>query len=153
MAAAPILPILAGVSTAVSAVGAIKQGRAESRAATYNAQVAEQDAVIARQQAQQEAAQIDRENRMRQGAITAKAGAAGVGMSGSVLDVLGDVVAQGELERQNAIYQGELSARGSNQTATMERKRAKTAKTASYFKAGETLLSGATRTYTLAREG
>lgn len=132
-------------STAVSVIGALRQGRAAQQSANHNAAIADRNAQIARQQAGQEAAQIARENRLRLGAARAKAGASGVTIEGSVVDVLGDLVSQGELTRQQALYRGEIRAMGFADTAGLERARGKGAKSASFFKAGSALLGGATQ--------
>jgi hypothetical protein len=145
--AASLPLVLTAVSTAVKVIGAIRQGKSESRAAEYNAAIAERNATIARQQASQQAAQVARENRMRIGTLRANVGAAGITMEGSPIDVLGDVVSQGELERQNEIYRGEIRALGFEDTASLERMRGSSAKSAGYLRAGTALLSGAAQGY------
>jgi hypothetical protein len=67
--------------------------------------------------------------------------------SGSVLDVLGDVAAQGELERQSILYQGEINARGQMNTAALDRQIASSARTGGYLKAGSELLAGGAKYY------
>lgn len=143
------IPYIIAASAVVSAVGAIQQGKAAKAAADYNATISMQNAEISRSNAQAEAGQIGRENYLRLGAIRAAAGRnGGVSGEGSVLDVLGDVAAQGELEKQQAIYQGELGARGYTNTATLDRMQGKAAQTAGYMKAGTDLLGGAANAYT-----
>ena len=145
---AAMLPVFQAIGTVVSVISALSQGSSASAAANYNAQVNAQNAVIARQQAEAQARQIERENYLRLGAIRANQGASGgAGDEGSVLDVLGDVAAQGELERQQALYQGELKARGYTNSATLDRYSASTASTSGYLKAGSELLGGGIRTY------
>jgi len=147
MAAA--VPYLVAASAVVSAVSAIRQGNAADAAAQFNARVAEQNAEASRAQARQQAQQIDRENYMRLGAIRAAQGkSGGEAGQGSVLDVLGDVAAQGELEKQNAIYGGEMAARGYTNTANLERTSGGTALMGGYMKAGSELLSGGFNSYT-----
>lgn len=139
-------------SAAISAVGAIQQGRAAKAASEFNATVAAQNADIARQNAQDRATQIERENYLRLGAIRASAGkSGGVANEGSVLDVLGDVAAQGELERQQALYEGELQARGFMNTSTLDTFSGQNAQRSSYFKAGSELLAGGASVYDLRR--
>ena len=146
MAAA--VPFLMAAGAVVSAVGAIQQGKAAKAAADYNATVSEQNAQIARNDAAMQAVQIERENALRLGAIRAAQGkSGGVANEGSVLDVLGDVAAQGELERQQAIYQGELRARGFTNTAQLDRYSGRQAQSAGYMRAGAELLSGGSRAY------
>lgn len=150
MAAGPAA--LTGFSTVVQAVGALKGGKGDSRAAAYNADIAKKNAVLARQQAQAEVVQLDRETRLRLGDIRAAAGGAGVQLDGSVLDILGDVAAQSELERQNAVYAGELRAMGFDSTAAMETQRGKAARATGFIRAGTALLSGGAQTWQMADE-
>lgn len=144
MAAA--LPVMMAVSAGVQAIGAIQQGRAAKRAADYNAAIDTQNAQIAREDAALQAAQQDRENRLRAGAIRAAGGASGL-TSDSVFDVLGDAAAQGELQKQYILYQGEQRARGYVNTASLERMSGKQALSSSYFQAGSDLLSGGAKAY------
>jgi len=146
MAAA--VPFIQAAGAIFSAVSAISQGRAAKAAGDYNAQIAEQNAVIARQQAEAQARQQDRENYLRLGQIKAAQGrAGGEAGTGSVLDVLGDVAAQGELEKQDILYRGELAARGYTNTAALDRYGGAQAQSASYLKAGSELLSGGAKAY------
>lgn len=143
------LPLIATVGgTAFKVFGALKQGQAAQQAAQYNAAIAERNADISRQQAEAEALQIDREGRQRAGAIRAAAGASGITLEGSVLDVLADTVAQGELEKQNAMYVGNLRAMSYEEDAALELRSGKTARKASFYEAGAALLSGGAQGYT-----
>lgn len=161
MAAA--IPFVIAAISVVSAVSAIRQGQAAQQsyaaiesANNFNASVAEQNTQIVRQQAQLEAQQNDRETFLRLGAIRAAQGkSGGAAGEGSVLDVLGDAAAQGKLESQNILYQGELQARGYTNTATLDRYSAqnaarsgKNAVQAGYMKAGSELLQGGSGAYT-----
>lgn len=148
MAIAAVIPYIVAASAVVSAVSSIQQGKAAKAAADYNATISLQNAEISRSNARAEAGQISRENYLRLGAIRAAAGRnGGVSGEGSVLDVLGDVAAQGELEKQQALYQGELGARGYTNTATLDRIQGKSAQRAGYLKAGTDLLSGGASAY------
>lgn len=155
--AAAAIPWIQGAAAVVGAVSAIQQGRAQQAAANYNAQISMQNAEIARADAEMQAAQVQRENVLRLGAIRAAQGASGgAAGEGSVLDVLGDVAAQGELERQFTIYQGEQRARGFVNTAQLDRYSGQQARSAGFMRAGTELLSGgarAYRTYRLLRTG
>jgi hypothetical protein len=142
------VPIIMAVTAVVGTAIAVQQAQAASKANKRNAQIMEQNAVIARNDAAVQAQQIERQNILRLGAIrTAQGKAGGEASEGSVLDVLGDVAAQGELEKQNAIYQGELRARGFSNTASLDNMAADTAKTSGYLKAGSELLGGAAQAY------
>lgn len=168
---AAILPVLQVVGAVVSAIGALRQASAASKAAnaqaeavqtaaTFNATVSAQNAEIAQAEAADNARRADRETYMRLGAIRAAQGASGgAAGEGSVLDIIGDVAAQGELEKQNILYQGELKARGYQNTAALDRYSGATqaqalrtsgenARTTGYWKAGSELLGGAVGAYT-----
>jgi hypothetical protein len=146
MAAA--LPFLMIAGSVMSAVGALQQGQAAKSAADYNSTIATQNSAIARQNAADKARQADRETYLRLGSIRANQGASGGNSGeGSVLDVIGDVAAQSELERQQIIYQGELQARGYQNEATLDTFSGETQQKASYWKAGSELLSGASKAY------
>ena len=146
MAAA--IPWIQGAAAVVGALSAIQQGRAAQAAANYNATINEQNAQISRADAAIEATQVQRENALRLGAIRANQGASGgAAGEGSVLDVLGDVAAQGELERQFVLYQGEQRARGFTNTAQLDRYSGRQARSASYMRAGTELLSGGAAAY------
>lgn len=146
MAAA--IPVMMIAAAAISAYGAIQQGKAAEAAGEYNKTINDQNAQIARADALAQADQVRRENYMRLGAIRAAQGkSGGVANEGSVLDVLGDTAAQGELERQNVIYAGEQRARGFINTGNLEQFKGETARTASYFKAGSELLAGGASAY------
>lgn len=146
MAAA--IPWIQGAAAVVGALSAIQQGRAAQAAANYNATINAQNAEISRADAAMEATQVQRENALRLGAIRANQGASGgAAGEGSVLDVLGDVAAQGELERQFVLYQGEQRARGFTNTAQLDRYSGRQARSASYMRAGTELLSGGAKAY------
>ncbi len=142
------IPFLMIAGAAMSAIGAIQQGKAAKAAADFNVKVGEQNAAISRQNAADQARQQERETYMRLGAVRAAQGASGgAAGEGSVLDVIGDVAAQGELEKQQIIYRGELAARGYQNTATLDAFSGETAQKSSYWKAGAELLSGASKAY------
>jgi hypothetical protein len=145
---AAALPYLQAAMAVVGAISAIQQGKSAKAAADYNARINEQNAGIARQEAADLARQQERENYLRLGAIHAAQGkSGGAAGEGSVLDVLGDTAAQGELERQNILYRGELKARGYTNTAALDRFEGSQAVSSSYMKAGTELLSGAASAY------
>lgn len=138
------LPYIMAAGSVMSAIGSLQQGQAAKAAADYNAAISTQNAAIARQSAADKARQADRETYLRLGSIRANQGASGgAAGEGSVLDVLGDVAAQSELERQHIIYSGELQARGFTNDATLETFSGEAKQSSSYWKAGSELLSGA----------
>lgn len=138
------IPFIMMAGAAVSAVGAIQQGKAAKAAAEFNARVAEQNSQIVHEQTIQEVRQFDREQYMRIGAIRAAQGkSGGVANEGSVLDLLADTAAQGEIQRQDIIYQGALAERGFQNTAVLDRFEGAAAAKSAKLKAGSELLQGA----------
>lgn len=139
----PFIPYATAISAGVSALSSIRQGRAAEAAGNYNAQINEQNAQFAYEEAQELARIQDRETYLRLGAIRAAHGASGgVANEGSVYDVLADTAAESERERQFVFRSGEMKARGFLSTASLDRMEGRAARQASYFQAGSELLSG-----------
>lgn len=142
------IPFIVAAAAVVGAGAAIQQGQTAKAAANYNVKVNQQNAEIAKQEAEDLAVQHDRETFMRLGSIRAAQGkSGGSGGAGSVLDVLGDAAAQSELERQYIIYRGKLGERQFNNTAGIDAFTGGRQQTASYLKAGSELLYGAGNYY------
>ncbi len=90
----------------------IKAARLEGAFARDNADFTRENAMIIRSKAAQDAAQADRQARLRLGSIRAAAGASGGRLNiGSIQDILSDVAAQSELEKQTILHQSELAVR------------------------------------------
>src|SRR5574341_219322 len=146
MAAA--IPFVMVAAAAISAVAAVRQGQVAKAAAEYNARINEQNSQLSREEAAARAKQHDREMYQRLGAVRAAQGKnGGAAGEGSVLDVLGDVAAQGELERQYIIYSGELKARGYENTAAYEHAVGREAQRGASLRAAGELLGGASSSY------
>lgn len=141
------LPFLQIAGTVMSVVGALKQGQAQSDAMNFNAQMAGQNAVVARQQAAADEARQRRENLLRAGNLRAGYGASGVTLDGSPLDVLEMAATTGELDAQNVRYKGSLRAIGYENSAALDTAGASNALTSSYYRAGSELLSGGAKAY------
>lgn len=133
---------IAAAGAALSAVSAINQGQQAKDAAKYNAQLANNNAIAAQQQAAANAAAQSRKSRIQIGAMRAGYGAAGVGMEGSPMDVLEQSASMAELDRQNVLYGGAIRSQGYQSTAGLEMMRGDAAQTGSYFSAGSALLTG-----------
>jgi len=148
------LEIVAAISAAatvasgvVGAMGAMQQGKAQSQAANYQAQVADRNAKMSRSQAAVEQDDQRRENMRQLGAIRAAYGGTGIEMAGSPLDVLEDTSIEQELDVERIGYRGELRALGETDKANLARAEAENAKSAgaigavgSILKAGTSLL-------------
>lgn len=130
------------ISGLAGALGSISQANAQADANEYNAQVSEQNAAYARQEAEAEAIRTRRENQRRLGQTAAQYGKAGVVLSeGSPLDVLGDASAEGELDAMIQSYKGERQGRYYDSEAQINRQKAKDARSAGLWNAGSTLLT------------
>jgi len=144
MAITAALTAAAGVATVISTMA---QAQAQSRAATYNAQVSENNATYSRQ--------IGAENERRQrvqntkalGSIRAKYGASGITLDGSPSDVLAESAANAELEALMARHSGIVEAIGYKNSAALDRSRAGAARTAGYLGAAADLLKTGADTY------
>ena len=141
------IPVMMYVAAGLSAVAAVQQGKAASAAATFNAISATQDAAAARSEALAQSIQTQRETVLRIGAIRAAGGASGGTGEGSVLDVVADVAAQSELERQFVLYKGEARARGYERTAQLDFMQARAAREAGNINAATAALGGGYKAY------
>lgn len=138
-----------GISGLVSAVGAIAQGSAQAKASNFNAAVAQRNAQIqrnnaelSRQQTSQKIKDRREEYRRLHATNIARAGATGLELSGSFLDVGLDNLATAEMDAANIDFQGQIEemnflerAAGFDIEAGMERNKAKSAMTSGYINA------------------
>jgi len=142
------IPYLTAASAGISAYSAIKQGKAAEAASEYNAEIQQQNAAFAREEADEFVRIADRETYLRLGAIRAAQGASGgTANEGSVFDVLADTAAESERERQYIIRSGEMKARGFESTAGLSLMEGRSARSAGYLRAGSELLSGTASAY------
>ena len=151
MAAA--IPFIAAAGAVFSAVGAISGGQAANRTAQYNAAIADRNAVVATQQASANEEAQRKLDARRMGTMRAGYGASGVTSDGSVLDVLGDSIAEAELNALNIRYEGQLSSQGYGDSATSQRAAGKNARTSGYIQAGASLLTGGAKAYDIYQRG
>jgi hypothetical protein len=113
-----ITAVMAAVGTAVSAMSA-------SQAHSYNAKVAETQAVYSSNVAANEYTKVQRDADYAMGRLRARRGASGRTESGSALDVLHESYINFELDALNAKYEGEVQAVGYRNEARMERYKGK----------------------------
>jgi hypothetical protein len=159
-AAVPIMIAMTVASTAMSVAGNIQQGQAQAAQAKYNAAVARNNQVIAQQNAQDAldrgAAEEQQQRKKTQfliGQQRSSLAAQGADLSsGSALDLVGDIAATGELDALTIRHNAALEARqyqvqgmDFQAESQLRRMEARNAKTASYFDAGASLLSGASK--------
>ncbi|MGH9904643.1 MAG: hypothetical protein ACRD8U_03540 [Pyrinomonadaceae bacterium] len=131
---------LLAASAAVSAIGAIQAGNAESRAASYNKKLAERNATIARAQGAIAETQQQRDMTKRIGLARANYGASGVSLEGSPLAALSDSASQGEFDRQTLRYNTAVRSSGYQGEANLYEMRSESAQTAGYLSAGRAIL-------------
>lgn len=140
---APAIPYILGASAAIGAIAVVQQGKAAKAAGKVNAEIARQNAEFTRQQTALKVQQQDRENFLRLGAIRAAHGkSGGVFGEGSVLDVIGDTVAQGELQKRFIQAGGDITASGFDATGQRDLAAGDNAAKAANLQAGTELLGG-----------
>lgn len=138
--------VMIGIA-AVSAIGSMQAGKASKDASEQNAQFAEQNAAIARDKANFDATQQQREGAQLMGRARAQIGKSGVAYEGTPIDLMADNAAQIELDNLAIRYGGELAARGFLNQADISRREGRAAQQASYFGAATSLLKGASAAY------
>lgn len=134
--------ILGATATTFQVVGTLQSARASENAANYNAAVARNNAASARDQADADARRQRILGEKALGGIRAAAGASGITMEGSPLDVLGESAANAELDVLSIKYKGELRAMGHESDATLDAAKASNTRTTGYLAAAGTLLEG-----------
>lgn len=162
MAGDPLSIALTVGSTILSAVGQMQQGRAEEANARAQAQqleyVAKQNEVNAGQEraaAQRRSAEARRQTRLKSSRAQALVAAGGGStLDPSVIDIMGDIAAEGIYQSDLEIYEGEIRARGEETSASlrryeseMARSAGKQAKKAGYMAAATSVLKGGSSLY------
>lgn len=131
------------IGTALSAAGAIVGGISASNQAKAQAVLAEMQAKEQRAAAHREVIRRGKEAQLiqsRQQAIAASTG--GGAKDPTVLDLMGDVEAEGSYQKATAMYEGESRARGLEAQASMARMQARQALFSGFIGAGTSILSG-----------
>jgi len=128
--------------TGLSALSSVNQGKAAGQMATYNQQVAQNEAIAARQKAE-----FDETTHRRQVAKLQGAQRAGIAASGGELLDAGDVMdmttEEAELDALAIRYGGKMAQNAAQQRSTLYGLEGKQAKRQAYAQAGSTLLTGA----------
>lgn len=129
MAALPVIGLVAGLAgTAVSAVGAVEAGQANAANATYQAQVAQNNAIIAQQNAAQDiaageaqGASSEQQTRQAAGTIKAAQGANQIDVNtGSATEVQAGAAEVGQVNTGTIISNAAKTAYGAEAQATSE---------------------------------
>ena len=137
------------IGTAVSTVGAIRQGKAASAQSNCQAGILRQQATRERQQAKADEGDFRRRLDRLFAARRAGLGASGVDPStGSPLLVSEDFAAEVELNALRIRSGGKLRGTRLEQQAGLEQFRGRTAQRAGFFRAGSLLITGAGKSFT-----
>lgn len=137
---------LAGVATAATAVGSIYQGYAASNAMKGQAQQADLNARLTRQQTNATEEAQRRQNALQMGEVRANAVQSGfIADSGSLAALQTKTAAEMELDALTGRYRGELEAIGLQNDARQLRANASTARTSGWLNAAGTVFSSAMR--------
>lgn len=135
--------VLGAVGSVFSAVGAIQQGQQAQQAYNYNAEVAANNATVARNAAAAQEQQKALETTRLIGTEKAAAGASGVDPNtGSPLAVMTDTAQRGTLDALRLRYQGTLQSNADISQAQLDTYSGTQAANAGYLKAASTVLTG-----------
>ena len=132
----------AAAGTVTSTVGAIQQGKSAQNLANYNAQIAQNDAIAARQKAEFDARAQERQARLFAGTERASMAATGGELLG-MQDVVDMNAEAAELEHLAILYGGEVGYRAGQQRADISRFEGSVAKQKAQGAAMGSLLTGA----------
>lgn len=133
-------------STAVGVISNLQEGNAAAKAAKFNQNISNYNAMKTRQAGALEEDRVRREARKRIGLIRANVGASGLD-GGSADDLLSESMFNAEMDALTVRYNYDAQATSYSMQAAMYGDQAKDARTASYLAAGQTLLRGATNLY------
>lgn len=129
------------LSTGFKVISALGQGNAAQDQANYNAQVENNNAIAARQQASFDERRLRKQILLSEGSNRNRASAAG----GDLLD-MGDVFddnsSESEVDALAIRYGGETRARASEQRATLAQMEGRLAKRKAFTSAGSSLITG-----------
>ena len=142
------MAVVAGIGTAVSAMGQIQAGKAQQKAANYQAAQADQAAQQSRASAQRGAAEELRRSRIIQGnAIAAAAGSGGSASDPTVANIVGNIAGEGKYRAMTSIFEGENQGNNYENQAAGLRMEGKSARKAGTISALGTIASGASSLY------
>jgi hypothetical protein len=140
------------VSIGIAAVGAVvtisgqqQQKKAAQGDAAFEAQQLEQAAGRDRATGQRRAEEERRQARLVQSALQARAG--GGGLDPTVMNLAADIAGEGEYRALAALYEGEESARGKEESAAAARRTGRARGRAMDYASASTLLSTGSSIY------
>jgi hypothetical protein len=138
-----IAPVLGAVGSLVGAIGAMSS--ANNQAAALEAQAKERERVAAQERAnaQRVAVEKQREEKLIQSTLQARAAASGGGAQDPTVVRLASGIAQeGNYQTRGAIYEGESKAAVLEGQAAIDRMEARSARTAGMFSAFGSVIGG-----------
>jgi hypothetical protein len=144
MAVAALAPMLMA-SAAISIIGQQQTARSQQAALNYQARQLEQKAGQERAIAQRQGIEDRRQAQLAQSRVQALAG--GGGADESVLNLTGDIAAEGEYNALTSLYGGEQSALGREGQAAGLRMEGKAARRAANWSSVGTIFSTASSMY------
>ena len=136
---------LGAVGTVASIGGQLASGAQQQSAAAYNARVAKAEADSARAAADYEARQYQDKARRLIATQRTEAAASGLGLEGSVFDVMDQTAAEAAYDALLIRHAGDVRASQSMSDAALSRLQGKFARGDSYYGAAGTFLTGASR--------
>lgn len=134
-------------SMVVGVLGTFMSARAQSNAARYNAQVAENQATLATQAASENERRQRVLDKKNLGAIRAAYGASGITLDGSPQDVIEESAMNAELNALTIRHGGAVTALGYQNSARLDRYRAGSAMAEGGITAAGQLLAGGSEIY------
>lgn len=148
ISAATVATYASIATAAIGAYSAYAQGEAAKNAADFEAKQMERNASEARAVAQREAVEQRRRATLAQSRALAVASASGAGaLDNTLVDLIGDIGAEGELNSRSALYSGESRASGMETSASARRFEGSQTQRAGQMKAFSTLLSSGSSLY------
>jgi len=134
------------ISTGLSVSAARAQGKSAEDTANFNAQVAENNATLVKQQAEVDSERIRRRNKRVRGTQIANATKNGLLISGSVSDIMFDSDLRGEFDVLNTFIRGNVTAANLKSEAGLLRAQGRNARKQGNLKAGASIATGAAGT-------
>ena len=138
---------LGTLGTVLGIAGALGKGNAARAAGDYNAQIAEQNAILARQQSAEEERRFRIDASKRMGAMQAAYSASGVTLEGSPMDVLEESFYTAEMDALTIRQGGRASAAAYKSEAQLSHMQGRAGQQAGYTSAAAELLRGASSYY------
>ena len=138
---------LGTLGTALSIAGALSRGNAASAAGDYNAQIARQNAILARQQSAEAERRFRIDSSKRMGAMRAAYSASGVTLEGSPMDVLQESFYTAEMDALTIRQGGRAAESAYTAEARLSNLQGRAGQQAGYMSAAGELLNGGTNYY------